>query len=213
MDQIAALEAANEGVVENEAAHTDESLSVTGEIMNQPTSSKRLLLLDFSRPQLADLLAGWDHPRYRADQVWSWLHQKQAAGASEMTNLPAALRERLAAETCINPLEQVYEQRASGNQTIKWLFRLPDGLTIETVLMLYPADEGRDERRTVCISTQAGCAMGCVFCATGSGRSGAQFGGRRDCGAGICRRTLADRTSPVFVRYASPDEYRRHGHG
>jgi 23S rRNA (adenine2503-C2)-methyltransferase len=58
-------------------------------------------------------------------------------------------------------LERVYEQRSSDRHTVKWLFRLGDGLTIETVLMLY------DERRTVCISTQAGCAMGCVFCATG----------------------------------------------
>ena len=64
-------------------------------------------------------------------------------------------------ETSIEPLEKVYEQRSADQHTIKWLFRLADGLTIETVLMLY------DQRRTVCISSQAGCAMGCVFCATG----------------------------------------------
>ena len=68
----------------------------------------------------------------------------------------------------VDPLERVYEQRSSDGQTVKWLFRLHDGLTIETVLMLYDDVSGSTrERRTVCISTQAGCAMGCVFCATG----------------------------------------------
>jgi 23S rRNA (adenine2503-C2)-methyltransferase len=80
-----------------------------------------------------------------------------------MTNLPATLRNRLAMDTYTEPLEKVYEQRSADQHTIKWLFRLRDGLTIETVLMLY------DQRRTVCISSQAGCAMGCVFCATGQG--------------------------------------------
>ncbi|MDQ1300558.1 MAG: rRNA (adenine2503-C2)-methyltransferase, partial [Chloroflexota bacterium] len=78
-----------------------------------------------------------------------------------MTILPAELRDRLAAELPVTPLTQAVEQRSRDGQTVKWLFRLPDGLSIETVLMLY------DERNTVCISTQAGCAMGCVFCATG----------------------------------------------
>ncbi len=94
-------------------------------------------------------------------QVWDWLYKKLAVGPAEMTNLPKDLRERLAIETSFNPLERVYEQRSSDGQTVKWLFRLPDGLTIETVLMLYDDVSGSaKERRTVCISTQAGCAMG-----------------------------------------------------
>ena len=114
------------------------------------------------------MLAGWSQPRFRADQVWEWLYKKLADDPAEMTNLPKALRERLAAETRVDPLERVYEQRSSDGQTVKWLFRLHDGLTIETVLMLYDDVSGSTrERRTVCISTQAGCAMGCVFCATG----------------------------------------------
>ncbi len=85
-----------------------------------------------------------------------------------MTNLPTGLRARLAAETTLDPLATEVEQASRDGQTTKWLFRLKDGQTIETVLMLYPELEGvREERRTVCISTQAGCAMGCVFCATG----------------------------------------------
>lgn len=120
-------------------------------------------LYDLTRDELTALLGKWGEPAYRAGQVWEWLYKKLATHPGQMTNLPTVLRNRLAAETSIDPLEKVYEQRSSDGHTIKWLFRLGDGLTIETVLMLY------DERRTVCISTQAGCAMGCVFCATGQG--------------------------------------------
>ena len=124
--------------------------------MAQPTS-----LLELNKAELTARLAAWNAPRYRADQVWEWLYKKLAAEPAEMTNLPADLRDRLAAELPATPLTQAVEQRSRDGQTVKWLFRLPDGLSIETVLMLY------DERNTVCISTQAGCAMGCVFCATG----------------------------------------------
>jgi 23S rRNA (adenine2503-C2)-methyltransferase len=133
-------------------------------------------LLDLSREQLAELLGGWGEPRYRAGQVWEWLYRRLAADPAQMTNLPRTLRQRLAAESRINPLEMLYEQRSRDGQTVKWLFRLADGVTVETVLMRYGGEDApvEDEaktpvrkRRTVCISTQAGCAMGCVFCATG----------------------------------------------
>ncbi len=122
-----------------------------------------VMLYDLTRDGLTELLASWGEPTYRAKQVWEWLYKKLATHPGQMTNLPAALRNRLVAETRVEALERVFEQRSSDLHTIKWVFRLHDGLTIETVLMLY------DERRTVCISTQAGCAMGCVFCATGQG--------------------------------------------
>jgi 23S rRNA (adenine2503-C2)-methyltransferase len=124
--------------------------------MAQPTS-----LLELNKAELTARLAAWNAPRYRADQVWEWLYKKLAAAPAEMTSLPAELRDRLTAELPATPLTQAVEQRSRDGQTVKWLFRLPDGLSIETVLMRY------DERNTVCISTQAGCAMGCVFCATG----------------------------------------------
>ena len=133
-----------------------------------PLLPKSTPLLELTQDDLIQLLASWDQPRFRADQVWEWLYKKLADDPTVMTNLPKALRERLAAETRVDPLERVYEQRSSDGQTVKWLFRLHDGLTIETVLMLYDDVSGSTrERRTVCISTQAGCAMGCVFCATG----------------------------------------------
>ncbi len=120
-------------------------------------------LLDLNKTQLAELLAQWGQPRYRADQVWEWLYRKYALTAREMSNLPKVLREQLEADAIVFPLQRVYEQRSADGHTVKWLMRLPDGLTVETVLMRY------DRRRTVCISTQVGCAMGCVFCATGQG--------------------------------------------
>ena len=125
-------------------------------------------LLDLTREALGALLAGWGEPRYRADQVWGWLYRRLATDPAQMTNLPGSLRQRLSAEAVIDPLRLIHEQRSTDGQTIKWLFRLYDGLTIETVLMLYAEAGGSGgDRRTVCISTQAGCGMGCVFCATG----------------------------------------------
>jgi 23S rRNA (adenine2503-C2)-methyltransferase len=147
----------------------------------------RVPLLDLTRPELAELLAGWGQPRYRSDQVWDWLYRQPATDPAEMTNLPMELRARLAAETRLELLALLHEQRSSDGRTVKWLFQLHDGLTIETVLMFYPPDEGPGQgRRTVCISTQAGCAMGCVFCATG------QAGLARNLTAGeIVAQTLA----------------------
>ncbi len=143
-----------------------------------------VMLYDLTRDELTELLAKWGEPTYRAKQVWEWLYKKLATHPSQMTNLPAVLRNRLAAETRIEPLERMFEQRSGDQHTIKWVFRLQDGLTIETVLMLY------DERRTVCISTQAGCAMGCVLLRDGAERPGAQSDSRRDRGAGARRCPL-----------------------
>jgi 23S rRNA (adenine2503-C2)-methyltransferase len=111
--------------------------------------------------EISDLLIGWAQPRFRATQVWDWLYDKRMTRFDAMRNLPTALRERLAAETRIGAMTLAAEQE-SRDGTIKRLYRLDDGQLIETVLMEYG-----DDRRTACISTQAGCAMGCVFCATG----------------------------------------------
>ncbi|GAB4528349.1 MAG: 23S rRNA (adenine(2503)-C(2))-methyltransferase RlmN [Anaerolineae bacterium] len=111
--------------------------------------------------ELTALFKDWGEPGFRAKQVWEWLYDKRVATFDAMTNLPTKLRERLAAETTLGGLELVTEQR-SKDGTVKRLFQLPDGQLIESVLMAYD-----DDRRTACISTQAGCAMGCVFCATG----------------------------------------------
>jgi len=109
------------------------------------------------REEFATLLAG--EPRYRLDQVWAGLYTQLAAPA-DISNMPKALRERLAAELPA-ALTQVVRRVSDGGDTVKYLWDLHDGSRIETVLMLYP------DRVTVCVSSQAGCAMACGFCATG----------------------------------------------
>ena len=111
-----------------------------------------------ARPaDVAELLS--DEPAYRARQVWDGLHRR-GVDPEDMTELPAALRERVAA--ALPPaLELATESEADGGETLKWLWRLGDGALVETVLM------ATGSRATVCVSSQAGCAMGCGFCATG----------------------------------------------
>ena len=112
---------------------------------------------DLDRDALREVLAG--EPRYRVDQVWDGLHRR-AAEPEDMTDLPAVLRRRLAA--ALPPaLGAAGRSVSEGGGTVKWLWELHDGARIETVLMHY-----RD-RSTVCVSSQAGCAMACGFCATG----------------------------------------------
>jgi 23S rRNA (adenine2503-C2)-methyltransferase len=118
-------------------------------------------LYELNQDQVADLLTEWNEPRFRVKQVWEWLYEKRVASFEAMENLPKALRTRLSAETVLGTLHVETEQ-TSRDGTVKRLYKLPDGQLIESVLMSYD-----DERRTACISTQAGCAMGCVFCATG----------------------------------------------
>jgi 23S rRNA (adenine2503-C2)-methyltransferase len=114
---------------------------------------------DLSRDELTELLRSWHEPAYRARQVWSGLHERLAR-PDELTDLPKALRARLG-EHLVPALEPVVERVTDDGGTTKWLWKLHDGATVETVLMRYP------DRDTVCISSQAGCAMACGFCATG----------------------------------------------
>jgi 23S rRNA (adenine2503-C2)-methyltransferase len=112
---------------------------------------------DLDRAGLAALLE--DQPAYRVGQVWEGLHALGRRPA-QMTNLPGPLRERL--EAALPPgLTEVTRSLSDDGQTSKWLWRLADGALVESVLMHYP------DRATVCVSSQAGCAMGCKFCATG----------------------------------------------
>ena len=124
-------------------------------------------IYDLSIAELTAQLTGWGQPEYRARQVAQWLYHRFATSFDEMTDLPAALRARLKSEFALAPLEQALAVRSADGSTRKALLRLADGETIETVLMEYAASERGRARATVCISTQAGCAMACVFCATG----------------------------------------------
>lgn len=114
-------------------------------------------LYNLNRDQFDTLCDG--EPRYRVDQIWRGLYDTLAP-IDEITTIPKSLRARLNAEAPL-ALTEVQQQSADKGQTIKWLYTGADGHQIETVLMLY-----RD-RATVCVSSQAGCAMACGFCATG----------------------------------------------
>jgi 23S rRNA (adenine2503-C2)-methyltransferase len=108
-----------------------------------------------------DQVAAWSEPHFRATQIWQGLYQQLWSGADEFTNLPALLRKKLDEQFQFGNLKPIQTLQSSDHETVKTLFQLPDQKSIEAVLMHY------EERRTLCISTQAGCAMGCVFCATG----------------------------------------------
>ena len=141
------------------------------------------LIYDPDISSLMNLLTEWGEPAFRAKQVWQGLYQHLYTSADQFTNLPKSLREKLGEYFIFSNFKiKTYLDSADGF-TRKTLFELPDGNLIEAVLMRYgdPADNpqitapaphsanlrGAKNRRTLCISTQAGCAMGCVFCATG----------------------------------------------
>ncbi|HEX2161078.1 MAG TPA: 23S rRNA (adenine(2503)-C(2))-methyltransferase RlmN [Thermoleophilaceae bacterium] len=115
--------------------------------------------------RLDSLLAERGQPAFRAAQVWEWL-ARGAASYDEMTNLPAALRETLAAELPLSTLALETEAH-SRDGTEKALFQTGDGRPLETVLMRY-----RDGRRSLCLSSQSGCPLTCTFCATGTMKFG-----------------------------------------
>lgn len=118
-------------------------------------------LYDLSETGLIEVLAARGQPRFRAGQIRRWLYAQGATSVDAMTDLPASLRAALAEEAAVGTLSVDIEQ-ASRDGTLKRLYRCADGRRIEAVLMPY-----RSGRRTACVSTQAGCAMGCAFCATG----------------------------------------------
>ncbi len=121
------------------------------------------------RALLKRTLAAADEPAYRASQVWEWV-ARGARSYGEMTNLPAALRERLAAAVPLSTLDLEAEAK-SDDGTVKALFHTGDGRPVEAVLMRY-----RDGRRSVCVSSQSGCPLTCSFCATGQMRFGRNLG-------------------------------------
>lgn len=119
------------------------------------------LAYDLTRDEWSALIEGWGEPAFRAQQIWSHLYRRLSATPGDMSDLPPSLRSRLEEAFDFAGLAPEADLRSDDGTTEKILFRLPDGRQIETVLMRYA------KRRTVCLSTQAGCGMGCSFCATG----------------------------------------------
>ncbi len=118
-------------------------------------------MLDLARDALTTLILKWGEPAFRAQQLWTAVHKNHIHSAEEITTFSRELRARAEEELEFKPLTSVNELLSSDGSTRKTLFGLTDGCEIESVLMLY------HQRRTVCVSTQVGCALGCSFCATG----------------------------------------------
>jgi 23S rRNA (adenine2503-C2)-methyltransferase len=117
-------------------------------------------LLEFDLDGLAAFCEQLGEKRFRATQLYRWIHQKGAADFTAMSDLAKSLRDKLAGVAVVQPLTVVSEQ-ASTDGTIKWLFDVGGGNAVETVFI------PEDDRGTLCVSSQAGCAVGCRFCSTG----------------------------------------------
>lgn len=125
-------------------------------------------LTGYDPAALEAYLAAEGQPAFRAGQILDWIWKKKAASVDAMSNLPATLRERLASSFRLHALEHA-KTHGSGDTTRKFLFKLHDGRYVESVLIpANPALYGeRSDRRTLCVSSQVGCAYGCKFCASG----------------------------------------------
>lgn len=117
-------------------------------------------LLDFDLEGLALFCERLGEKRFRATQLFRWIHQKGASSFGEMTDLAKSLREKLPNSAHIKGLD-VISQHVSADGTIKWLFDVGDGNAVESVFI------PEEDRGTLCVSSQAGCAVGCRFCSTG----------------------------------------------
>ncbi len=117
-------------------------------------------LLELDREALAAFCEQLGEKRFRATQLFRWIHQRGASDFDQMTDLAKSLRQKLAGRACMAPMSVVSEQ-ASADGTIKWLFDVGGGNAVETVFI------PEDDRGTLCVSSQAGCAVGCRFCSTG----------------------------------------------
>ena len=127
-----------------------------------PIGGLNTSLYDLTFEQLNKQIVSWGEPAFRAKQIWRWLYQRFASDIDEMSDLSKALRTRLKEHYLLSRITAKVTQQSTDGWTRKWLLALPDGSEIETVLMEYDG-----VRRTACISSQAGCAMNCSFCATG----------------------------------------------
>ncbi len=118
-------------------------------------------LIHYSRKELSALVLEWGEPSFRADQIFDWIWSKGVFDFDQMSNLSKGFKEKLKAQASLEVPKIVFEQK-SDDGTIKYLIRMEDGKTVESV-WIPREDQGRV---TVCISTQVGCRMGCTFCMT-----------------------------------------------
>jgi len=125
-------------------------------------------LRQLDRREMEHLLQEMGHPPYRGRQLFRWVHNRGIASIEVITDLPKELRGQIAQQSEIRVPAVVGLETSRDNRTRKMVLKLPDGEMVEMVVMEYLGRDSRD-RITLCLSTQAGCAMGCLFCATGMG--------------------------------------------
>ncbi|MBQ9814712.1 MAG: 23S rRNA (adenine(2503)-C(2))-methyltransferase RlmN [Lachnospiraceae bacterium] len=123
-------------------------------------SSEKIDIRSLTSEKLLEMALQMGQPKYRAGQLFAWLHNKCVNSFDEMSNLPASFREELKGKCVIRNLEQVRVQVSKADGTRKYLFKLFDDNLIESVMMRYK------HGNSVCVSSQVGCAMGCSFCAS-----------------------------------------------
>ncbi len=141
------------------------------DIQTQKSASQKRMIYDFSKEELAQEFK----PPFRAKQIFNWIYHKRVESFEEMANLPKVMREELDRGYEITPL-QIVSKQESRDGSIKYLFRLKDGHTVEAVLLLMREAQYHEDgalkhhrRYTVCISSQVGCKVGCAFCLTAKG--------------------------------------------
>ncbi len=117
-------------------------------------------ILSLSLSELEQLLVKYDEKKFRAKQIFQWLHKKRIMDFDKMTDISVQLRQQLKENFCINGLFMQKRLESSIDNTVKYLYRLSDGNFVETVLMDYSYG------KSICVSTQVGCKMGCNFCAS-----------------------------------------------
>jgi 23S rRNA (adenine2503-C2)-methyltransferase len=123
-------------------------------------SGGKIDILSLTRDELSAEITALGEKKFRAKQIFEWLHVKNVNDFSQMTNLSAQLRERLKEKFCLKSLFICKRLESSTDNTVKYLYRLADGNHIESVVMEYSYGN------TICVSTQVGCKMGCRFCAS-----------------------------------------------
>ena len=124
-------------------------------------------ILDLTPVQLTEFIKLLGEPALSTDRILKYIYREYAADFAEMTGLNPSLRQKLAKNACMGILQPLEERVSADGQTRKILFRLADNNTIESALMFFRNPGTGRERRTVCISSQVGCPIGCHFCATG----------------------------------------------
>lgn len=128
-----------------------------------------IYLKGMSKRELTDLAVSFGEKSYRGNQLFQWIYAKQASSFAEMSDISKEFREILEKTSAIDILKPLHQTKSNLDATTKFLFQLPDGLFIESVLIPPEADSpGAEKRLTVCVSTQVGCPLDCKFCATGT---------------------------------------------